>query len=864
MMSGESSGNKEQNDTKTTGLRFRGSSRLFNKRFTNTSRFVVSSKVWMNTIPTRDCDVLVTFPSNTSDQTLLWLLSRLRTRTPELSVHVRHHSNTGVFGYYLTATYENLLKAAEDLEIQKPLKLQYGGGNKEFIFDDQECFEGIEESSTFLTSQERQNIVQHMLNNLRAVEGEQLGKIRFLEGQAIAPVLLSKNIVSQVLPLHNNETLKSLQCSWVKAFFSKQPLDAICDYFGVKLALYFAYLGHYTVALTIPAFLGVVIWVFSGLDQTTDDMIFVGFALFNALWATLYLEHWKRRSSVLAYKWGTLDKEDDLLKEPRPLFKGDLQRSPVTGRLEPYYPNWKRNLFRYFITTPIICTCLGLVFLSMLAIFELQEWVNGKIAQGEYPAFLRFIPKILLAVSIGIQDDIYKRIATWLNDLENYRLDETYENHLVIKLVLFQFVNSFLSLFYIGFYLRDMDRLKEQLATLLITRQVIGNIKEALVPYIFYKLKIYKIGYDMTATMSPDTLDKQMKEMTSCRRKNSRSNSSSEDKCSESNSSVTDTSIEHTPPKDKDSDCEDEIDVKQSGPQLTQAEVESAMKKYEDTFEDFMEMFIQFGYVVLFSSAFPLAALCALLNNIIEIRSDAFKLCMNFQRPFGERVSSIGIWEDLLGIMGVIAIGVNCCLIGISGLVPRMVPQLSTTEVLVFIVILEHVILAVKLLIAYAIPDVPYWVATEKARWEFQRREALKRLAAQTTSPPPLQNKNAPNLIKNKSNDPNTNNHVSNSEGSSLGGSTPTSPITPTSKSVIVPSPTNPATSKLATSSGASGTSKMAPHGTVVTAAKTHEGSPLRPNSLSKNGSSVSPPRVTMGVPPKPPPRTSLVSTSPK
>ncbi|CAH1797947.1 unnamed protein product [Owenia fusiformis] len=525
------------------------------------------------------------------------------------------------------------------------------------------------------------------------------------------------------------------------------------------------------------------------------------------------------------------------MEEIREIIRGDLQRSPVTGRLEPYYPNWKRNLFRYFITTPIICTCLGLVFLSMLAIFELQEWVNGKIAQGEYPAFLRFIPKILLAVSIGIQDDIYKRIATWLNDLENYRLDETYENHLVIKLVLFQFVNSFLSLFYIGFYLRDMDRLKEQLATLLITRQVIGNINEALVSYIFYKLKIYKIGYDMTATMIPDTLDKQMKEMTSCRRKNSRSNSSSEDKCSESNSSVTDTSIEHTPPKDKDSDCEDEIDVKQSGPQLMQAEVESAMKKYEDTFEDFMEMFIQFGYVVLFSSAFPLAALCALLNNIIEIRSDAFKLCMNFQRPFGERVSSIGIWEDLLGIMGVIAIGVNCCLIGISDLVPRMVPQLSTTEVLVFIVILE------------------------KARWEFQRREALKRLAAQTTSPPPLQNKNAPNLIKNKSNDPNTNNHVSNSEGSSLGGSTMTSPITPTSKSVIVPSPTNPATSKLATSSGANGTSKMAPHGTVVTAAKTHEGSPLRPNSLSKNGSSISPPRVTMGVPPKPPPRTSLVST---
>ena len=67
--------------------------------------------------------------------------------------------------------------------------------------------------------------------------------------------------------------------------------------------------------------------------------------------------------------------------------------------------------------------------------------------------------------------------------------------------------------------------------------------------------------------------------------------------------------------------------------------------QYEDTFEDYLEMFIQFGYVTLFSSAFPLAAACAFVNNVIEIRSDAFKLCMTFQRPFGQRVNSIGTWQ---------------------------------------------------------------------------------------------------------------------------------------------------------------------------------------------------------------------------
>ncbi|NXQ17525.1 ANO8 protein, partial [Peucedramus taeniatus] len=86
--------------------------------------------------------------------------------------------------------------------------------------------------------------------------------------------------------------------------------------------------------------------------------------------------------------------------------------------------------------------------------------------------------------------------------------------------------------------------------------------------------------------------------------------------------------------------------------QLTQAEVESCMKKYEDTFQDYQEMFIQFGYVVLFSSAFPLAAGCALLNNLLEIRSDAFKLCTGLQRPFGQRVPSIGHWQVGQGTLG--------------------------------------------------------------------------------------------------------------------------------------------------------------------------------------------------------------------
>lgn len=67
--------------------------------------------------------------------------------------------------------------------------------------------------------------------------------------------------------------------------------------------------------------------------------------------------------------------------------------------------------------------------------------------------------------------------------------------------------------------------------------------------------------------------------------------------------------------------------------------------QYDGTFADHLEMTIQLGYVILFSSAFPSAAMCAMLNNLLEIRTDAFKLGYVCQRPFGQRVPNIGTWQ---------------------------------------------------------------------------------------------------------------------------------------------------------------------------------------------------------------------------
>ncbi|XP_023798620.1 anoctamin-8 [Cyanistes caeruleus] len=115
--------------------------------------------------------------------------------------------------------------------------------------------------------QERQNIIRYWLENLRAKQGESLHNIHFLEGQPIIPELAARGVIQQLFPLHEQRILKRLMKSWVQAVCEAQPLDEICDYFGVKIAMYFAWLGFYTSAMVYPAVFGSILYTFTDSEQ---------------------------------------------------------------------------------------------------------------------------------------------------------------------------------------------------------------------------------------------------------------------------------------------------------------------------------------------------------------------------------------------------------------------------------------------------------------------------------------------------------------------------------------------------------------------------------------------------------------------
>lgn len=83
---------------------------------------------------------------------------------------------------------------------------------------------------------------------------------------------------------------------------------------------------------------------------------------------------------------------------------------------------------------------------------------------------------------------------------------------------------------------------------------------------------------------------------------------------------------------------------------LERVRKEAELDVYDVT-ADLREMVVQFGYLSLFSVVWPLTAVSFLINNWVELRADAMKICVEMQRPTPWRADTIGPWLDSLSFL---------------------------------------------------------------------------------------------------------------------------------------------------------------------------------------------------------------------
>ncbi|XP_072144438.1 anoctamin-4-like [Dermacentor andersoni] len=329
-----------------------------------------------------------------------------------------------------------------------------------------------------------------------------------------------------------------------------------------------------------------------------------------AVAATIFIEFWKRQQVVLAWEWN-LSNVDTLTEVVNPEYEAKARvykLNPVTLRYEPHVPFWERigrvaaaNVILLFMLLLVLCTVMGVIGYRIFMVTFLSSKVSRITATiGSTVS----ASTINLAV-ILCMNRVYGWVATRLTDLERPRTQREYEYSFAFKMFLFTFLNNYSSLIYIAFFKGrfsgdpgreahwrgyTLDKCEGgclyevfvQLATVMLGQQAIRTGNSIVVPIVkaWWRQRRRRLGKE---------------------------------------------AVEQ---KSKLARWEEDFNLDEC-PKLA-------------PFDEYLQMAIQFGFVTLFVAAFPLAPLFALINNVCEIRLDAYRYSKRLRRPVAERAPNIG------------------------------------------------------------------------------------------------------------------------------------------------------------------------------------------------------------------------------
>ncbi|XP_064309225.1 anoctamin-9 isoform X2 [Phalacrocorax carbo] len=528
--------------------------------------------------------------------------------------------------------------------------------------------------------------------------------------------LMKKKVFEAMFPLHEKEEVRQfLEEKWARwrDIFCQQPIEKIRCYFGEKVALYFAWLGWYTYLLGFAAVVGLVVFVagitvfsssqvsreiceasntimcplcdqhcpfwllsdtctYAKVTHMIDNEGTVLFAMFMAIWATVFLELWKRQRAAVVTDWdlyGWDEDEEELALE----LINNLQHEP-----RKYQHSYFRSTVILLLVLVMIAVLIGIAHALVIyrviavALFTqsdfrfLREQANTMAVMTG--AVLHYITIVIMTKvrgetwagsrsscfptinpSLSFHTSLLqvnRRVALYLCDLEKPRTFSQRENNFTMKIFTFQFFTNFSSLIYIAFFLGRINghpgnyvrvagkwRLEEchpsgcitdlfiQMGIIMLLKQTISSVMEYLVPWVAHKLRKKRQHPKKRRMMLGEEEE-------------------AEDPCKRQ---------------------------WLSNYQLNEVNIFSL-------FDEFLEMVIQYSFTTIFVAAFPLAPLLAFCNNLIEIRLDAIKMMRLCRRMVPRKANDIGIWLQVLEAIGILAVIGNGLVIAItSDFIPMQV-----------------------------------------------------------------------------------------------------------------------------------------------------------------------------------------------
>ncbi|KAJ3016164.1 UNVERIFIED_CONTAM: Anoctamin-7 [Siphonaria sp. JEL0065] len=443
-----------------------------------------------------------------------------------------------------------------------------------------------------------------------------------------------------------------------------------------KLAMYFAWFHFYTKFLWFPTIFGWITLLYgiyealtqgatygAGLLFLVDNALTPWFALAVSIWAVLFLEFWQRQSSILSHTWNVYDFERG--EQIRPKWR--IGHSRV-------YRVWRKVL-----TSTVVLFCILLNAAIVAGIIIYRSWAVQTWNIQSADAWASFSASIISLFFILLLSTLFERLAKVLTDYDNYRTETEHQNALILKNFLLAVVNSFASLFYIGI-------VKSVLSSAYGGNMILGKYSDNCQTFLGIQSCMTELMVTMLVTFVGIIISYHAREVYLPLMKSMRSLRPSP----ESNTT------EHEENKPTFSD--------------------------EALGYDYINSVIQFGFITLFSCAFPLAPVLALVSNLFEIRVNAYKLLVQYRRPFASRVQGIGLVHGLLGYISSIGVVTNAIVIAFasSSFEKNIVVHFHVDSQLavrvMFVIAFEHFVGGIRLLVRHFLPSTPQSVRVVMAK----------------------------------------------------------------------------------------------------------------------------------------------------
>ena len=554
-----------------------------------------------------------------------------------------------------------------------------------------------------------------------------------LEQELDLEYLQKSHVISQHFPVHLPER-NLISVSWeeykwrlsrgmlLTGFLKNmQPLNFIKDYYGEKFGFYFAWLIHYTGWLIPVAIVGVIFGIAMIVDAINDDRQYdhftasplsIIYAIIIMIWITFFHESWKRKQQYIGNEWLVRNFQDATTEHPD--FECEITIDPDTKHQ--FKVATKRAYERQLaIGVPITVLSMLLVLLAQVAL-QVANWEIAAAYHSEdgvdesgnqpVPLYWKYLPAVINSILILVFGNFYGRVSKWLVDSENHRYYSSYENSMINKKYMFNFINTYIGNFVAIFYNQNFASLTLNLVIVMVAKQVVFNVIE-------YIIEKYTVG---KAIKKVDQLFEKRLQMAR--------------------------------------DAGDEVEIKDIETHLD-LEKQLMMKPAQQSLVPYYnEAVIQLGFIAFFATAFPFAPLFSFLTNLLEIKIKLNHISQFGRRNRAEGTSGIGNWMPIMSFVSYIAVPLNviillfCRFPTVQVGATQNLDELPIEEesvlvryfkekdperwtranIFIMAILVEHIVIGLKIVVALIIPDLPFSVTQAELKREKQIEQANREL----------------------------------------------------------------------------------------------------------------------------------------